>query len=163
MPDVGLIKYGSPFRRARDDEFCCCGESATVVVLTDNLGPVPFCGTPGDGHRPSDCPPWCAQEDHEFPYGRKHRDISHSIPLDTFPERSPLLVGLSKDPGKPAYIDLVGVDGQLAGYLTASEADRLANVLRNLAATLRGESDAGARDGPRAMWRGVRRLPARYR
>jgi hypothetical protein len=134
-----------PNRPARDGEVCCCGKPATKVVLTDDLGPVPYCGTPGEGHHPSDCPPWCANEDHEFPYGRNHRDIGHSIPLDFLPERSPLMVGLTKEPNKPACIDLIGVDDQLAGYLTAYEAEKLAEILRDLAATLRDDNPAQAR------------------
>jgi hypothetical protein len=144
MAEVGRAEYGPPKRPARDGEFCCCGEPASVVFLTEDLGPVPFCGFSDDDHSPPDCPPWCAQ-DHGFPYDRRHMDAGHMIPLDAFPERSPLLVGLAKDLNKPACIEIVGVDDQLAGCLTAYEADRLAGILRILAVALRKESQTGVR------------------
>lgn len=141
MAEVGRVKYGPPKRPARDDEICGCGEPASVVFLTKNLGPVPFCGMSDGDHNPPDCPPWCAQ-DHDLPYDRKHMDASHAVPLDASPEQSPLLIGLSKEPSKPAYVEVVGVDDQLAGCLTAYEADQLAAILRDLAATLRDDSPA---------------------
>lgn len=128
-----------PNRPARDGEVCCCGEPAVVVVLTDDFGPVPYCGNSDDDHSPSDCPAWCVQ-DHGLPYDRKHMDASHVVPLDAFPERSSLLVGLAKELNKPACIEVVGVDDQLAGCLTAYEADQLAGILQALAATLRDDS-----------------------
>lgn len=58
----------------------------------------------------------------------------------------PLLVGLTKKPSsKPAYVEIVGTDGQLAAQLTAYEAEQLAEILRDLAATLRDESQANTR------------------
>lgn len=79
------------------------------------------------------------------------------IPLDAFPWQErvggqwqtcfrSLLVGLAKEPdGKPAHIEITGADDQLAGRLTAYEAEQLAEILRNLATTLRGWSHANAR------------------
>jgi hypothetical protein len=56
------------------------------------------------------------------------------------------LTGLVKEPnGKPSYIEIIGADDQLAGRLTAYEAEQLAEILQNLAATLRGESHPNAR------------------
>jgi hypothetical protein len=56
-----------------------------------------------------------------------------------------LLVGLTKEPNaKPAYIEIIGTDAQLAGRLIAYEADQLGEILRELAATLRG-AEGGAR------------------
>jgi hypothetical protein len=54
------------------------------------------------------------------------------------------LAGLAKEPnGKPSYIEIIGADDQLAGCLTAYEAEQLAKI-QNLAATLHGESHPNA-------------------
>ena len=138
-----------PKRPAREDEVCSCGRPAVKVVFTEDLGPVPSCGTK-EVHRPPDCPPWCIQ-DHRLPHDRTHMSESQQVSLDASPwERvdgtweaalQPLLVGLTRRPdGKPTYIDIIGTDSQLAAQLTAYEADKLAEILRNFAATLREES-----------------------
>lgn len=144
-----------PTRSARDGEVCSCGRPAVDVLLTDDLGPVPSCGM-DEAHRPPDCPPWCVQ-DHQLPHDRRHASQSHAVPLDSCPwqehvggkwqtRRQPLLAGLAKEPnGKPPYIEIIGADDQLAGRLTAYEAEQLAEILQNLAATLRGESHPNAR------------------
>ena len=158
---AGGFSMTMPKRAAREGEVCSCGRPAIEVVLCDDLGPVPYCGTAGDGHRPSDCPPWCVQG-HELPYEGRHMSESHAVPLDACPQQDgvdgewqtwfqSLLVGLTKEPNhKPAYIDIVGADGQHAGCLTAHEAEQLAGILLNLAATLRDESHTTPRDGFRA-------------
>jgi len=148
--DVADTWQPIPRRPARDGEICSCGRPAVDVVLTEDLGPVPSCGT-DEAHRPPDCPPWCVQ-DHRLPHDRRHASESHAVPLDGCPwqERvggkwqtrfQSLLAGLAKEPnGKPSYIEIIGADDQLAGHLTAHEAEQLADILRNLAATLRDES-----------------------
>ena len=150
-----------PRRRAREGEVCSCGRPAVEVVFTEDLGPVPSCGTDDKAHRPPDCPSWCAQ-DHDVPYDRMHQSESRLVPLDACPWQEciggkwqtilqPLLVGLVKEPGaKPACIEIVGTDDQLAAHLTAPEAEQLAEILRELAATLRDDSQGERRgDGRR--------------
>lgn len=141
----------TPTRPARDGEICFCGKPAIDVFLCADLGPVPFCGTAGDDHKPSDCPPWCIQ-DHEFPFDRRHMSESRQVKLDAYPwqhvvgerwltEFQALLIGLTKEPGaKPAYIEIIGVNDKLAGCLTAYEAEQLAGILQELATTLRNEA-----------------------
>lgn len=145
----------TPRRPARPEEICSCGRRAVKVLLLDDLGPTPYCGEFEDNaHKPVDCPPWCTAE-HSLPFDQVHYGQDHSIELDAHPyvqrvasgewehHRSRIAVGITKDPGaKPAYISMVGYDDQTAGHLTAYEADQLADILHELAATLRREEAA---------------------
>jgi hypothetical protein len=141
----------TPKRPAREGEICPCGEPAIDVLLYEDLGPVPWCGTKADNHRFSDCPPWCTGE-HSLPLDLRHQGESHVVPLDDCPQHEridgqwqtwflPLLIGITKEFGpKPAYIELIGTDDQLAGRLNAYEAEQTAEILLELAATLRASS-----------------------
>jgi hypothetical protein len=138
----------TPTRTARDGETCSCGRPAIEVYLCDDLGPVPYCGTAGDGHKPSDCPPWCVQE-HEFPFDRGHMSQSRQVRLDADPRQHlvlgqwetdfrSLLIGLTKGPGaKPTYIEVVEFNEDYAIPLTAYEAEQLSRILQEFATILR--------------------------
>lgn len=144
----------TPKRPARDGELCSCGKPALEVLFFDDLGPVASCGPYSDStHRGTDCPSWCVEK-HWTPFDQLHSGRTVNIELDHHVEqermrgewetfRLPLLVGLTKEPNsKPAYIEIIGVEDQLAGRLTAHEADQLADTLHALAATLRKEEAA---------------------
>lgn len=147
-----------PRRRAREGEVCSCGRPAIEVAIIEGVGPVPSCGRADKAHRPSDCPPWCVQ-DHDLSYELRHEGDAQVIRLDSHLWQRriagewqtcflPILVGLVKEPGgRPACIEINGVkaDDQLAGRLTVYEAEQLAEVLRELAATLRNEFRTNAR------------------
>jgi hypothetical protein len=160
-----------PKRPAREGEVCSCGRPAVEVVLCDDLGSVPYCGTAGDGHRPPDCPQWCVRG-HDLPYEGRHMGENHVIPLDACPQHDrvggewqtwfqPLLVGLTKEPNhKSAYIEIIGADNQLAGCLTAYEAEQLAKILLNLTTTLRDEAAYQGRIKDPAPSRGTAAPPS---
>lgn len=144
----------TPRRPARPGEICSCGRPAVEVLLYDDLGPVANCRTAEVGrHRPADCPPWCTAE-HSAAFDLPHHGETFNVNLDAHPWQDaingewetflqPIMAGITKErDGKPAYIDLVGVDDKLAGHLTAHEAERLADILRDLAATMRTEEAA---------------------
>ena len=114
----------------------------------------------GEAHKPADCPSWCDEGRHQLPFDRRHDGENHEVELDAHPHqylvngewrtwRQPLLVGLTKEPGsKPAYIEIIGVDEKLAGRLTAYEAEQLADILRELAATLHREEEGSQNREP---------------
>ena len=103
-----------------------------------------------DAHvRRPDCPAWCV-DDHATPTGdNEHTSETHGVELAahsvTIPDLNgawgtyplEILVTIEINDGKSPHITLIGHDDETAGNLTADEADRLADVLHTLAATLR--------------------------
>lgn len=96
------------------------------------------------------CPAWCV-EDHATPAGgNEHVGETYGVELAahsiTVPDLNggrgtyplEILLTIEVDDGRPPHIALIGHDDETAGHLTADEADRLADLLRTLAATLRG-------------------------
>ncbi|MFB9834789.1 DUF6907 domain-containing protein [Actinoallomurus acaciae] len=142
----------TPRRPARDGEVCACGRPAVDVLLFNDLGPTPSCGTFEEGrHRPAGCPSWCVAE-HSRPWDGEHGGEIHEVELAYHPyvvtvlsgeEKTylaPILASILTDSadGEP-YISLVNHDGCASDRLTSDEADQLADILQELAATMRRE------------------------
>lgn len=140
----------TPSRLGLHGETCTCGEPAKVVWLTDDQGPVPFCGDMHPAQRRADCPPWCVEE-HHAPFDKEHASKIYGVELDAHPYqvqcpggkwetwRHSILAAVAKDSADmPAYIEMTGQNDQAVSRMTAGEADQLAGILRRLAATLRG-------------------------